>query len=117
MRLNLRVVLICISLIARDVEHFFIDLVINGMSSSVKSLLSSLAHLLIGLFVVLVLNFLSSLYILEISALSDVCVVKIFSHSVASLCMLLFALLRKSLSFNPSHLLILDFISCALGVL
>ena len=43
---------------------------------------SSLAHLLIGLFAFLVLSFLSSLYIQEINALSEVHVVKIFSQSV-----------------------------------
>ena len=49
-RLNLRVVLIHISLIARNVEHFFIDLLINCISSAVKCLFISLAHLLIRLF-------------------------------------------------------------------
>ena len=50
-RWNLRVVLIYISLITRDVEHFFIYLLIACMSSSVKCLSSSLAHLLIGFFI------------------------------------------------------------------
>ena len=53
-RWNLRVDLICISLITRDVEHFFIYLLIACTSSSVKCLLISLAHLLTGLFVFLV---------------------------------------------------------------
>ena len=52
-RWNLRVVLICISLITRDDEHFFIYLLI-AYTSSVKCLFISLAHLLIGLFVFLV---------------------------------------------------------------
>ncbi len=75
--------LICISLIARDIEHFFIYL-LTVFSSSVKCLFSSFAHLLIGLFLfsVFVCLFLSSLYILEINILFEVQVAKIFSHSV-----------------------------------
>ena len=53
-RWNLNVVLTCISLITKDVEHFFIYLLIDYILSSVKCLLSSLAHLLIELFVFLV---------------------------------------------------------------
>uniref|UniRef100_A0A8D2B9Y8 Uncharacterized protein n=1 Tax=Sciurus vulgaris TaxID=55149 RepID=A0A8D2B9Y8_SCIVU len=63
-RWNLRVVLtflICISLISKDVEHFFIYLLIACRSSSVKCLFISLAHLLFWLFVFLVQSFLGSL--------------------------------------------------------
>ena len=111
---NLSVVLICISLTARDIEHFFIYLLIDCISS-VKCLFSFLAHLLIWLFVFLVLSFLSCLHILEISAVFEV----IFYHSVGFLFKLLIVSFaeKKLFSFNPSHLLILDFTSCALGVL
>jgi hypothetical protein len=44
----------------------------------VKSQFSSVLHFLIGLFVFLVISFLSSLYILDITPLSDVGLVKIF---------------------------------------
>ena len=64
-------------------------------------------------------NFMSYLYILEISPLYDVWLVKIFSHSVGCLFVLLtvsFAL-QKLLSFRRSHLLIVDLSVCAAGVL
>ena len=64
-------------------------------------------------------NFLSSLYILEIRPLSDVGLVKIFSHSVGCHFVLLtvsFAL-QKLLSFRRSHLFIVALIVCATGVI
>jgi hypothetical protein len=48
----------------------------------VNSLFSSIPHFLIELFVFLEITFLSSLYILDISLLLDVELVKIFSQSV-----------------------------------
>ena len=64
-------------------------------------------------------NFFSSLYILEIRPLSDVELVKIFSHSVGCRFVLLtmsFAL-QKLLSFRRSHLLIVSLTGCADGVI
>ena len=64
-------------------------------------------------------NFLSSLYILEIRPLSDVGLVKIFSHSVGCHFVLLtmcFAL-QKLFSFRRSHLLIVSLSVCAAGVI
>ena len=67
-RWNLRVVLMCISLMTKDVEHFFKYFSATYTSSVVNSLFISMLHFLIGLFVVLEVN-LSSLYILDISPL------------------------------------------------
>ena len=81
-RWNLRVVLICISLIAKDVEHF-LKYLSAVLDSSVENILfKSVLHFVIRLCVLLMTNFLSSLYILEIRPLSDTGLVKIFSHSV-----------------------------------
>ena len=75
-----------------------------------NSLFSSVLHFLVGLFGFLKSNFLCSLYILDISPLSDVGLVKIFSQSVGCHFVLLtmsFAL-QKLCNFMRSHLSILD---------
>ena len=63
--------------------------------------------------------FLSSLYILEISLLLDVGLVKIFSHSIVCHFVLLTVLfaLQKLFNFMRSHLLIVDFSACTIGIL
>ena len=80
-RWYLKGVLICISLISKDVEHDLKCLLAIQSSSVDNSLFSSVPHFLIGLIRVLVSSFLSSLYILEIRPLSDEGLVKIFSQS------------------------------------
>ena len=80
-RWNLRVVLILISFITRDVEHLFRYFSDILYSSVENSLFSSVPHFLIRLFDSLDLT-LSYLYILDASPLSDVGLVKIFSQSV-----------------------------------
>jgi hypothetical protein len=72
-----------------------------------------------GLFEFLEFSFLSSLYILDISPLSDLGLVKIFSQSVGGLFVLLtvtFAL-QKHYNFMRSHLSILDLAAQAIAVL
>jgi hypothetical protein len=66
-RWNLRVVLICISLMIKDAEHFFMCFSAIQYSSGENSLFSSEPHLLMGLFDFLESTFLSSFYILDIS--------------------------------------------------
>ena len=74
----------------------------------------------IGLFEILMSNFLGFLkYIWKIRPLSNVGLVKIFSHSIGYLSVLLtvsFAL-QKLLSFRSSHVFIVALSICATGVI
>jgi hypothetical protein len=79
---NVRVVLIYISLMTKNVEHFFRCFSAIQYSSGGNSLFSSVPQFLKGLFGSLELHFLSSFYVLDIIPLPYVGFVKIFSQSV-----------------------------------
>jgi hypothetical protein len=70
-RWSLRVVLICISLMIKDAEHFFRYFSVIQYSSGANSLFRSEPHFLMGLFDFLESTLLSSLYTLYISPLSE----------------------------------------------
>ena len=103
----------------KDVEHFLKYLLVILDSSVESSLFRSVLHIFfIGLCVLLVSNFLSSLYNLEICCLSDVRLMTIFSHSVGChfvLFIVSFAS-QKLLSFRRSYLLIVSLSVCAAGL-
>uniref|UniRef100_A0A8D0LEH8 Uncharacterized protein n=2 Tax=Sus scrofa TaxID=9823 RepID=A0A8D0LEH8_PIG len=104
-RWYLMVVLICISLIIREGEHFLTCLLAIWISSLEKCPFRSSAHFSIVLLAFSLLRCISCLYILERKPLSVASFETIFSHSVS--CLFVFFLVsfavQKLVSLIRSH--------------
>lgn len=91
------VILFCVSLMVNDVEHLFMCVLITSISSYKKCLFRLSAHFI---FLVFLLSFKHSLYILGANPISDTWFANILCNSVSYLFMFLMTSFETWMTFN-----------------
>jgi hypothetical protein len=107
MRWNLGIVLICVSLMAKDVDHFFLYL------SAIVFLLRTISSIPLAILKLDSLLFCCLVFILDFNPLSVEYLMKIFSQAVDCLLILVIVSFAVQIAFNlfQSHLSILALVS------
>ena len=111
------VVLIYISLMISEIEHLSFTCWL--LHVFFRKMFIHVLYPFFFLFVFMLLSYMSSLYILAINPLQNICLANVFPHFIGHLFISLYVpfVIQKLFSLTQSHLSILAFVTYALGVI